>query len=86
LTAVTFANNARFKAQFDLSNQEFSLSGTLRPQSVDEITPSLALLRHSIDRVNGVLYINVRRLGQMNYIAFHAFARAAPGRTCGSSS
>lgn len=75
MTAVTFANKARFTAQFDLNNQEFSLSGTLRPQSVDEIAPSLALFKDSIDRVSGVLYVNVRRLGQMNNTAFHAFAR-----------
>jgi ubiquinone/menaquinone biosynthesis C-methylase UbiE len=75
LTAVAFANNPRFKAQFDLSNQEFLLSGTLRPKSADEIAPELALLRTSIDSVDGVFHLNVRRLGQMNNTAFHAFSR-----------
>ena len=75
MTAGTFANSPPFKAQFDLSNQEFLLSGTLRPKSVDEIATELALLRTSIDSVNGVFHINVRRLGQMNNTAFHAFSR-----------
>ncbi|WP_448954605.1 methyltransferase domain-containing protein [Labrys neptuniae] len=73
---MTFAYDVRFKAQFDLSNQEYSLSGTLRPQSLNEIAPSLALLRDSINRVSGVFYVNVRRLAQMNNTAFHAFAHA----------
>lgn len=76
MSAITFAYDVRFKAQFDLSNQEYSLSGTLRPQSLNEIAPSLALLRDSINRVSGVFYVNVRRLAQMNNTAFHAFAHA----------
>jgi ubiquinone/menaquinone biosynthesis C-methylase UbiE len=75
LNAGAFVNNPRFTAHFDLSNQEFLLSGTLRPKSVDEIASELALLRTSIDSVHGVFYINVRRLGQMNNTAFHAFSR-----------
>ena len=47
----------------------------LRPQSIDELAPSMALLRESIARVRGVLYLNIRRLTQMNNTAFHAFSR-----------
>lgn len=65
----------RFKAQYDANNQEFSMSGVVRPQAIDELGPSLALLRDAIGRVRGVLYINVRRLTQMNNAAFHAFSR-----------
>lgn len=75
MSATTFGASARFKAQFDLSNQEFSISGSVRPQTIDELAPSLGLLKESIDRVRGVLYVNVRRLAQMNNIAFHAFSR-----------
>lgn len=75
MSAITFAYDVRFNAQFDLSNQEYSLSGTLRPQSLNEMASSLALLRDSINRVSGVFYLNVRRLAQMNNLAFHAFAR-----------
>ncbi|RVC64024.1 methyltransferase domain-containing protein [Mesorhizobium sp. M00.F.Ca.ET.038.03.1.1] len=65
----------RFKAQYDANNQEFSISGVVRPQAIDELGPSLALLRDAIGRVRGVLYVNVRRLAQMNNAAFHAFSR-----------
>ncbi|PBC04027.1 class I SAM-dependent methyltransferase [Mesorhizobium sp. WSM3860] len=65
----------RFKTQYDANNQEFSISGVIRPQAIDELGPSLALLRDAIGRVRGVLYVNVRRLAQMNNAAFHAFSR-----------
>lgn len=67
--------SGRFKAHFDLNNQEFSLAGSVRPQTIDELAPSLGLLKESIESVRGVLYINVRRLAQMNNTAFHAFSR-----------
>ncbi|MER9407061.1 class I SAM-dependent methyltransferase [Mesorhizobium caraganae] len=65
----------RFKAQYDANNQEFSISGVVRPQAIDELGPSIALLRDAIGRVRGILYVNVRRLTQMNNAAFHAFSR-----------
>ncbi|WP_214475378.1 class I SAM-dependent methyltransferase [Mesorhizobium sp. dw_380] len=65
----------RFKAQYDANNQEFSISGVVRPQAIDELGPSIALLRDAIGRVRGVLYVNVRRLTQMNNAAFHTFSR-----------
>ncbi|MER9586952.1 methyltransferase domain-containing protein [Mesorhizobium sp. M0276] len=65
----------RFKAQYDANNQEFSISGVVRPQAIDELGPSIALLRDAIGRVRGVLYVNVRRLTQMNNAAFHIFSR-----------
>lgn len=75
MSATAFGAQARYKAQFDLSNQEFSIVGSVRPQTIEEIAPSLALLKESIERVRGVLYVNVRRPAQMNNMAFHAFAR-----------
>ncbi|RWM93836.1 MAG: methyltransferase domain-containing protein [Mesorhizobium sp.] len=65
----------RFRAQYDANSQEFSISGVVRPQAIDELGPSIALLRDAIDRVRGVLYVNVRRLTQMNNAAFHSFSR-----------
>ncbi|TJW27916.1 MAG: SAM-dependent methyltransferase, partial [Mesorhizobium sp.] len=50
----------RFKAQYDPNNQEFSISGSVRPQTIEELAPSLALLKDSIDRVRGILYVNVK--------------------------
>ncbi|MCW0002114.1 class I SAM-dependent methyltransferase [Pararhizobium sp. YC-54] len=64
-----------FKAEFDVNSQEFSLSGVVRPRSIDEIAVNISMLKEAIDQVRGVLYINVKRLVQMNNTAFHAFAR-----------
>jgi len=64
-----------FHAEFDSNSQEFFLAGVIRPHSVDEIAASIFLLREAIDDVRGVLYINIKRLVQMNNTAFQAFAR-----------
>lgn len=64
-----------FKAEFDLNSQEFSLAGVIRPRSIDEIAVSISMLKDAIDEVRGVLYINVKRLVQMNNTAFRAFVR-----------
>lgn len=64
-----------FKAEFDVNSQEFSLSGVVRPRSINEIAGNISMLKAAIDQVRGVLYINVKRLVQMNNTAFHAFAR-----------
>ena len=62
----------RFTAQFDANNQEFSLSGVLRPHSIAELADDLALLRDGIEAVNGVCYINLKRVIHMNNTAFRA--------------
>jgi len=66
---------ARFSAEFDANSQEFSLAGVVRPRSADEIATSISTLKEAIEEVRGVLYINVKRLIQMNNTAFHAFVR-----------
>ncbi|AHK45354.1 MULTISPECIES: class I SAM-dependent methyltransferase [Ensifer] len=66
-----------FKAAFDANSQVFSLAGVIRPRSVDEIADSIAMLKQAIDGVRGVLYVDVKRLIQMNNTAFHAFVRVA---------
>ncbi|OKP75837.1 SAM-dependent methyltransferase [Ensifer adhaerens] len=67
----------RFKVDFDPNSQIFSLAGTIRPRSIDEIAESIHALREAIDTVRGVLYIDVKRLIQMNHTAFQAFIRVA---------
>jgi ubiquinone/menaquinone biosynthesis C-methylase UbiE len=64
-----------YQAEFDANSQEFSLAGVIRPRTVDEIAASVSALRQAIDEARGVLYINVKRLAQMNNTAFQAFAR-----------
>ncbi|MGE6781410.1 methyltransferase domain-containing protein [Ensifer adhaerens] len=67
----------RFKVDFDPNSQIFSLAGTIRPRSIDEIAESIHALREAIDTVRGVLYIDVKRLIQINNTAFQAFIRVA---------
>ena len=67
----------RFKVDFDPNSQIFSLAGTIRPRSIDEIAESIHALREAINAVRGVLYIDVKRLIQMNNTAFQAFIRVA---------
>ncbi|NLR98160.1 methyltransferase domain-containing protein [Rhizobium sp. P38BS-XIX] len=64
-----------FTAQFDVNNQEFALTGVLRPHSVAELADDLALLRNGIETVNGVCYINLKRVVHMNNTAFRALTR-----------
>lgn len=71
----TTAFSTPFQAEFDANSQEFSLAGVIRPRTVDEIAASLSALRRAIGDARGVLYINVKRLAQMNNTAFHAYAR-----------
>ncbi|PDT41528.1 MULTISPECIES: class I SAM-dependent methyltransferase [Sinorhizobium] len=66
---------APFQAEFDANSQEFSFAGVVRPRSVDEIAQSISMFRNAIEEARGVLYINVKRLAQMNNTAFHAFSR-----------
>ncbi|AGB75586.1 MULTISPECIES: class I SAM-dependent methyltransferase [Rhizobium] len=68
-------SSGRFTAQFDANNQEFSLSGVLRPHSVAELADDLALLRNGIETVNGVCYVNLKRVIHMNNTAFRALTR-----------
>ena len=67
--------STRYGTQYDPNNQQFLISGVMRPQIADELAPSLALLNEAIEHVRGVLYLDVKRLVQMNNTAFHAFAR-----------
>lgn len=74
---ITAGLKQRFKVAFDPNSQIFSLAGTIRPRSIDEIAESIHALREAIDAVRGVLYIDVKRLIQMNNTAFQAFIRVA---------
>ncbi|MCK0195790.1 class I SAM-dependent methyltransferase [Ancylobacter sp. 6x-1] len=62
----------RFRTEYNENDQVFSISGTLRPQGVQELASSLAQLQDAARRSHGVLYIDMRRLVLMNNTAFHA--------------
>ncbi len=72
---TAFRLSPAFAAQYDDNNQEFSISGSFRPQSIDELAQSIGLLKDSLSKARGVFHLNVKRLVQMNNTAFHGFAR-----------
>ena len=69
-------NASQFAASFDPTNQEVALVGKLRPQSSAQIRDVLSLVVESFGRCDGVAYLNVKRLTQINVTAFEAL------RTC----
>jgi len=64
-----------FTTKFDTGNQEFAATGVLRPRSVADIADDLLLLRDKIETVQGVFYVNLKRVTHMNSTAFRALAR-----------
>ncbi|CCM79213.1 class I SAM-dependent methyltransferase [Rhizobium mesoamericanum] len=71
----TISSSPAFTTQFDTSNQEFVATGVLRPRSIADIADDLLLLRDKIETVQGVFYINLKRVTHMNSTAFRALAR-----------
>ena len=63
-----------FTARFDPTNQELVLSGKMRPESTAEIADALELIRQSLEKYSGVVYLNVKRLTHINMTAFTALA------------
>ena len=68
------AANPSYEFRFDENNQEFSIIGKMRPQSVDELDACAQLLESSIAVVKGTFYVNVKRLVRLNNIAFNVLA------------
>ncbi|WP_431324168.1 class I SAM-dependent methyltransferase [Rhizobium sp. YTU87027] len=64
-----------FTTKFDTGNQEFAATGVLRPRSVADIADDLLLLRDKIETVQGIFYVNLKRVTHMNSTAFRALAR-----------
>ena len=65
-----------YKVSFDENNQEFALSGSMRPEHGVEMEACTQLLERSIASIRGTFYINVKRLVRLNNVAFHALASA----------
>jgi ubiquinone/menaquinone biosynthesis C-methylase UbiE len=63
-----------FDVRFDQNNQEFSIIGTMRPQSAEDLQNCVALFEQSLSTVKGTLYVNVKRLVRLNNIAFRVLA------------
>ncbi|WP_420832179.1 methyltransferase domain-containing protein [Rhizobium cauense] len=69
------SSSSVFTSQFDMSNQEFIATGVLRPRSIADIADDLRLLRDGVETVQGVFYVNLKRVTHMNSTAFRALAR-----------
>jgi ubiquinone/menaquinone biosynthesis C-methylase UbiE len=64
-----------FAARYDENNQEFSLSGTVRPESGNEIADCMAVFDRALRHVRGTLFVNVKRLARLNNTGFRILAR-----------
>ena len=67
---------SRFKAWFEQAGQEIILEGAFRPQSADEMADITGMIVRSIEAVDGVLYLNVKRSIHINGVAFRSLAKA----------
>jgi ubiquinone/menaquinone biosynthesis C-methylase UbiE len=65
-----------FSARYDENSQEFSMSGTIRPEMGSDVADCVALFHSALRRVGGVLYVNVKRLARLNNTGFRILARA----------
>lgn len=71
-----FAPSPAFVARYDENNQEFSLSGTVRPEADGEVADGIAVFNRALGHVRGTLYVNVKRLARLNNTGFRILARA----------
>jgi len=65
-----------FAARYDENSQEFSLTGTVRPEADGEITDGMVVFDRALRHVRGTLYVNVKRLARLNNTGFRILARA----------
>lgn len=69
------ANKAAFEAGFNENNQEFMISGKLRPHSEADLDDLLQSIDAAAANVAGTFFLNVKRLAFVNNIAFRALSR-----------
>lgn len=60
-----------FTVRFDPNNQEIVLAGAMRPHGGEELTEVRRILDHALGSVSGALYLNAKRLVQLNNAGFH---------------
>lgn len=68
------ATQQTFDVVFDENNQEFSIIGSMRPETAAELKACTDLFEKSLTSVRGTLYVNVKRLVRLNNIAFRVLA------------
>jgi ubiquinone/menaquinone biosynthesis C-methylase UbiE len=78
-------HSGKFTAQFDATNQEIALIGKLRPRAQSDMIDILKLVSDSFERCDGVVYLNVKRLTQINKTAFDALGTLLIAKCAGKA-
>ena len=65
---------ATYAAVFNENNQEFIISGKLRPREEAELGPLAEALGRALSQVRGTFYLNVKKLARLNNVAFRVIA------------
>jgi len=73
---MTLTFQSVFDAGFNENNQEFMMSGKLRPQRDSDLDGLLREIQSAAEVVRGTFYLNVKRLTYVNNIAFRVIGRA----------
>lgn len=68
------AAQSTYDAVFNDNNQEFVISGKLRPRSEAEMQCLIEGITAALENVRGTFYLNVKRLARLNNIGFRALA------------
>jgi len=72
---MTMVSKSTFEAGFNENNQEFMISGKLRPRNEADLDSLLQSIDAASAHVRGTFYLNVKRLAYLNNIAFRALSR-----------
>lgn len=72
---MAMASKSAFETMFNENNQEFVIAGKLRPRHEAELEGLLQGMVAASAKVRGTFYLNVKRLAQINNIAFCALHR-----------
>ena len=63
-----------YAATYNENNQEFIISGKLRPREEAELKPLADALASALANVRGTFYLNVKKLARLNNVAFRVIA------------
>ena len=68
------AASSTYAAVYNENNQEFIISGKLRPREETELEPLADALAGALAKVHGTFYLNVKKLARLNNVAFRVIA------------
>lgn len=72
---MNFHIKRTFESGYNDNNQEFMISGKLRPQAEAEMVDLMHDIDQAATQVRGTFFLNVKRLAYVNNIAFRALSR-----------